>query len=131
MKKIIVAILVIGVLAGLVIVTKNNNDPQISNEDKLTIQKIDSDVTAGGVLLDVRTKDEFESGHIKTAQNLSLQDIQSGIYPAVDKTSPVYVYCRSGNRSSQARAILEGAGFSNVIDLGALTEVQSLGGEVI
>lgn len=70
------------------------------------------------VLLDVRTKQEYASGHIASAINLDFND-QS--FPAqlslLDKTKNYLVYCRSGNRSSQAIKIMQQSGFSGIVDL--------------
>jgi rhodanese-related sulfurtransferase len=94
------------------------------------MQTIKDDISKGGKLIDVRTATEYESGHIDGAVNLSLQDIQAGTLPTAPKDKPVYVYCRSGNRSSQASATLKAAGYQNIIDLGTITHVQSIGGEI-
>jgi len=94
------------------------------------MQTVQNDVSAGGQLLDVRTPAEYAEGHIEGASNWSVQRIQAGELPAVAKDKPVYVYCQSGNRSSQATAALKAAGFTNIIDLGAMSSVQKLGGAI-
>ena len=48
--------------------------------------------------------------------------------PTVAKNKPIYVYCHSGVRAGQATTLLKKAGYTNIIDLGAITHVQSLGG---
>ena len=88
-------------------------------------------IKANGTVFDVRTPEEFTSGHVKEATNLPLGDIQNGTLPTVDKTTPIYVYCRSGSRSATATSLLRNAGFTNVTDLGAMSEVVALGGEVV
>lgn len=89
---------------------------------------IESAMNSGSPLIDVRTPEEFIAGHIKGAINLPLSDIQSGSFPATPKDKIVYVYCRSGNRSSQASKILNDAGYTHVSDLGAMTSVIAMGG---
>jgi rhodanese-related sulfurtransferase len=96
----------------------------------LSIQTIKNDVGQGGQLVDVRTIEEYNDGHIDGAINLTLQDIEAGQLPDSDKDKPLYLYCRSGNRSGQATVILKKAGFTNIIDLGAMTYVESLGGVI-
>ena len=82
----------------------------------------------GALLLDVRTSAEFESGHFANANNFSVEKMKNGGMPNVDKNTTIYVYCRSGNRSAQAAALLKNAGFTNVKDLGGLDDVVNIGG---
>ena len=73
---------------------------------------------AGVVTVDVRTPGEFMTGHIQGAQNI---DFESGNFEneisTLDKEATYAVYCRSGNRSGQAVAIMHDAGFHNVYNL--------------
>jgi len=69
-------------------------------------------------LLDVRTPQEFEKGHIENAENLNYFD--AGFKSALeklDKSVPVYVYCRSGGRSAKAMKIMQEMGFVTVYNL--------------
>lgn len=88
---------------------------------------IEAAVKQGAVLLDVRTEAEFKGGHAPLATNLDVQEIARGTLPNVDKNTTIYVYCRSGNRSAQAKQLFEKAGFTKVQDLGGLQDVQRLG----
>ncbi len=71
------------------------------------------------LIIDVRTPQEFQSGHIKGAINIEYQQIVEKI-PAVtqDKKQRIALYCRSGNRSGQAQKMLQNAGYENVVNLG-------------
>lgn len=89
---------------------------------------VQEDVKNGAQLIDVRTPEEFKAGHFDNAINVPLDKIISGEYPAVARNTTTYVYCRSGNRSSQAKQLLEKVGFTNIKDLGGLEDVQKLGG---
>ncbi len=131
-KILLIAVIAIIGLGGLFIVFQNGNksDASATSSSELSIQTVKDDVGNGGQLIDVRTPAEYSSGHIDGAVNLSLQDIQSGAMPAVQKDKPIYVYCRSGNRSSEATAILKAAGYQKIVDLGAITNVQSIGGVI-
>jgi rhodanese-related sulfurtransferase len=132
MKILIVSGLLLLGLVGVAIFTKDNDSTATATDTStINMKTIENDSANGGQLLDVRTTEEFSQGHIKGAVNLSLQDIQTGALPSAQKDRPVYVYCRSGNRSAQAVGILEKAGYQDVTDLGAMTSVQALGGEVI
>lgn len=69
-------------------------------------------------LIDVRTPEEFKEGHIKGAENIDF--LAEGFLPKFerfDKNKPLYIYCRSGNRSAKAAAKLSEMGFSQIIDL--------------
>ncbi|RFN58581.1 rhodanese-like domain-containing protein [Marixanthomonas ophiurae] len=80
-------------------------------------------------LVDVRTTEEFGVSHLKDAQNICVTDadFQEKIKD-LDKTKPVYVYCRSGGRSARAAKILEENGFTKVYDLqGGITSWDEQG----
>lgn len=64
--------------------------------------------TTGAVLLDVRTKEEYKSGHVPGAVNIPLDNLQSA---KLDKDKPLFVYCLSGARSSRACSYLKQQGF--------------------
>ena len=70
-------------------------------------------------LVDVRTPREYKSGHIGKAINIDL--FQSGIFKQaieeLDKSKPIYLYCRSGSRSKKAAQKILDLGFEKVYDL--------------
>ncbi|MBC7570648.1 MAG: rhodanese-like domain-containing protein [Spirosoma sp.] len=70
-------------------------------------------MTQGVTIIDVRSKGEFQGGHLKKAINAPL-DTLPGSLPKLDKSKPVVVCCASGMRSASAKHILESAGFANV-----------------
>jgi rhodanese-related sulfurtransferase len=76
------------------------------------------DTTQNALLVDVRTPEEFESGHLKRAVNIDFRsdDFKSQIQK-LDKNTPIFVYCHSGNRSGQATAMMQEMGFTNVSNL--------------
>jgi len=69
-------------------------------------------------LVDVRTPEEYAEGHIKNARNIDFlaNDFSKAILK-VDKDQPVYIYCRSGNRSGQAAQIMQKLGYKTIYDL--------------
>lgn len=89
---------------------------------------IQAAMNEGAVLVDVRTAEEFGAEHAVGAVNVSLQQIQAGDYGNLPKDETIYVYCRSGNRSAQAKKILEGEGY-DVVDLKSLTAWKQMGGQ--
>ena len=82
------------------------------------------DMLKTAAVIDVRTPGEHASdGHLQGDHNIPVQELEARVADVAalvggDKTKPVVVYCRSGARSSRARGILEGAGFTNVVDAG-------------
>lgn len=78
------------------------------------------------LLIDVRTAEEFNSGHIPGAINLALQDLPQQM-STLPKDQPIVVYCRSGARSNSAAEMLTGAGFGQIYDLGGIQRWQSQG----
>ena len=84
------------------------------------------------VLVDVRTPEEFAEGHLEGAVNINLQGPDfEGEIAELDPEATYVVYCRSGNRSAQAAAIMAEAGFTDVRDLGGIQAWQAAGGEVV
>ncbi|RVT77523.1 rhodanese-like domain-containing protein [Flavobacterium sufflavum] len=69
-------------------------------------------------ILDVRTPEEFATGHIDNAQNIDWQgeNFVKNV-EKLNKNKPVYVYCRSGKRSLKASEKLEELGFKNIYNL--------------
>lgn len=67
-------------------------------------------MAAGAVIVDVRTKGEFDSGHIKGAINLPLQTLEQHL-GKLKKDKPVITCCASGMRSSSARGFLKSKGY--------------------
>jgi rhodanese-related sulfurtransferase len=107
---------------------KNNEGKKSDNANSKT--KVISEVLApeefiaklqssnGGQLVDVRTPEELNEGKIENAQNIDFyaNDFKSKI-EALDKSKPVFVYCRSGGRSAKAANIFKEAGFKEIYDL--------------
>ena len=105
------------------------NQPTTNNQDNVTVQKIAKEIVSGeAYLYDVRTTVEYDLEHAAGALNHNVEKIKSGDLPPVDKEDKVYLYCRSGNRSAQAKSVLESLGYTNVIDLGALQSWKDAGG---
>ncbi|MDG1718211.1 MAG: thioredoxin domain-containing protein [Flavobacteriales bacterium] len=86
-----------------------------------------------GIIIDVRTSQEFNSGHIIDATNIDFySDDFTDKLKIVRKDVPIYVYCRSGGRSSSAANKMEKLGFTKVYNLlGGIGSWQSEGYETI
>lgn len=111
------------VVVGLILVTSpvlaSCGGSSSSSDDTTTVISL---VPAGKVI-DVRTPEEFSEGYVKGAVNIDVSNpnFESQI-AALDKDAAYSVYCRSGNRSAVAVEIMRNAGFTNVVDLGAVEE---------
>lgn len=91
---------------------------QISPQEAKERMEEEKDV----LILDVRTQEEYDSGHIKNAVCLPNEDIinEPDILP--DKDQEILVYCRSGNRSKQAAQKLADMGYENIIEFGGILD---------
>ena len=90
---------------------------QISQEEAKSMMIRDD----GHVIVDVRRRDEYDSGHIPGAiliPNESIGTEKPAELPDLDQI--ILVYCRSGNRSAQASQKLADIGYTNVFDFGGI-----------
>jgi rhodanese-related sulfurtransferase len=88
----------------------------ITKVDPATAESL---VKQGVTVLDVRTPEEYATGHIAGAVNVNWEgtDFASQV-KQLDPAKPVLVYCHSGNRSGQAVQVMEQEGFQRIFDLG-------------
>jgi phage shock protein E len=82
-------------------------------------------------IIDVRTKGEYEGGHIQGAELLDIMDIMQGTFPSVPLDTEILLYCESGNRAMMAKTMLEKAGYTNVTNGGSIDDVLALGYELM
>ena len=71
------------------------------------------------LLFDVRTMEEYNNGHLKGSVNIDFyeQELFNKFFKKVEKSKPIYIYCRSGNRSKKSSEKLQELGFVKVYDL--------------
>ncbi len=75
------------------------------------------------IILDVRTLEEYNEGHIPGAICIPNDSIGTEEIPELpDKDQVIYVYCRSGNRSKQAAAKLVELGYTNIVEFGGIMD---------
>jgi rhodanese-related sulfurtransferase len=129
MKKVIIfAVLIIAAFAAGVLATSkpssgNSNTKVLGKQQAyshLTPEQFDTALSTGEyTLIDIRTTDEFNSGHLKNAlQNDYYQTQQFSSYlDSLDKNKKYLMYCRTGHRSGLAMGIMQQKGFANVSDL--------------
>jgi phage shock protein E len=79
-------------------------------------------------VIDVRTPAEYAAGHIAGARNIDVEaaDFASKI-ASLDKKAPYLVYCHSGRRSGIAAAQMAAAGFTDIVDGGAMADLVAAG----
>ncbi len=107
------------IIALLAFVLFKNNFAQTDNS---ALKKA---IKNGAFLVDVRTPQEFSSGSVKGAVNIPLSEITQRISEFKGKKN-IVVFCRSGNRSTQAKNILEQNGIKNVINGGPWQNVNQI-----
>ena len=74
----------------------------------------------GAVLLDVRTPREYREGHVPGSVNVPLDTLSGPEAVPAGKDDPLFVYCHSGARSSQAVRILTRMGYGNTKNIGGM-----------
>lgn len=132
--KVLVGIAVVLIVAvGLFFVFSEPSDTAIQEDEMSseTLSSFEAEVSSGVPLIDVRTPEEFSESHIQGALSLPLDTIKAGTLPDAQKGEKIYVYCRSGNRSAEAKQLLVQAGYTNIVDLGGINEVVALGGKKV
>jgi phage shock protein E len=82
-------------------------------------------IKQGAVILDVRSKEEFEAGHVNGALNIPLDILSSNLKRIRSKDTHIITCCMSGGRSSMAKSILHRAGYDNVHNGGGWNSLQS------
>lgn len=140
MKKIVI------VLSSVLLVSmyacSGNSNPEATTEEVVQQAEVIVDVTASqfkdliaseGTVLDVRTPGEWEEGVIANAEKMNYQaDDFSSQVEKLDKTKPVFVYCKRGGRSAGAAQVLKEKGFTKVYNLdGGITAWMDEGNEVV
>lgn len=92
---------------------------------KATTIKVKSTTKSETFYVDVRTPEEFAQGSVIGAVNIPLDQIEKQLVK-FNGRKKIVVFCRSGNRSSQAKIILEQKGFKNVVNGGSWLDVNKL-----
>lgn len=82
-------------------------------------------VNEGAFLVDVRTPEEFAEGNVKESINIPLDQVAVNLDKFKGKES-IVVFCRSGNRSGQAKNILEQNGFTNITNGGTWQDINDV-----
>lgn len=81
------------------------------------------------MIIDVRTPEEYATGHITGAVNIPVSDLDEGRLGELalaERDAVLQLYCRSGARAAYACAILQSAGFTNAVNIGGLEEAMEV-----
>lgn len=125
MKKSIFLIGTLLIVSIMALGCSNDNE-----ESEAIVNKINAEVAmemmeSGDdfILVDVRTQEEYDEGHIEGALLLPLDQLETlSEEQLTDKDATILVYCRSGNRSAQASKILVDLGYQDVYDFGGIID---------
>ena len=82
-------------------------------------------VKKGAVILDVRSKSEYDGGHIKNSVNIPVDQLQKNLSKLKDKNKPIITCCASGMRSASAKSILQNNGYKNVHNGGGWSSLNN------
>lgn len=118
MNKIIkifgIILLIAAVLIIMIAGSKTHKSYEtISSEEAFKMMNDDT------IILDVRTNEEYNNGHIKNALNIPLDDIINEKIN-IDKNKTILVYCQSGNRSQKASSKLVSLGYEKIYNFGGI-----------
>ena len=83
---------------------------------QVNVDKVRELVEGNNIIIDVREVYEYERGHIKGATNIPLSELRSRVNE-IPKDKPVYLHCRTGQRSYNATLALQNLGFENVYNI--------------
>ena len=128
---------VLGISCGRTMNSKqvSVDSKEVKNEKKAEYKKITSDeaknimLTEKPIVVDVRSLEEYNEGHIPNAISIPLETIENEAETKLkNKDDLILVYCRSGRRSREAALRLIKKGYTNVIDFGG---IQDWNGEVV
>lgn len=127
-KNIIVLFLILSTLFILGCTTLNE-EISSKGQESVKVSKITSEEAkeemnnSNVIILDVRTEDEYNSGHIENSVLIPVDDLENKAEELlVNKEQKILVYCRSGNRSKKAADLLVEMGYTNVYDFGGIKD---------
>jgi len=86
--------------------------------DHIDVQTLHQKMSQKPVIIDVRTTEEFSSGHLPTAKNIPLDELENrleGLTP--HKTQEIFLVCATGRRSKRATDLLRSKGFTQAINV--------------
>ncbi len=127
MKKVICIILLVIIVIGVVLVLSMKDNNQ---ENKQPIRYVSMDEikeimneNMDYIILDARTIEEYNEGHIPNAICIPNETIDESVITKLPrKDQLILIYCRSGNRSKQAATKLANLGYTNLVEFGGIID---------
>ena len=95
---------------------------------RMDLAQIQFDIAKGGLLIDVRSPEEYAEGHVKDALLIPHTQFFSADIPA-EKDASIYLYCKMGPRAKFAASVLKERRYTKVTNLGGLDDMEALGFE--
>jgi phage shock protein E len=84
---------------------------------------VEQKIKSGGVVVDVRTQDEYEDEHFPGSINIPVNELVSRAKEIGDKEKSILLYCASGARSAMGARLLKSLGFKDVVNAGGLYDM--------
>ena len=121
-KNIIFVVLIVVLIVAIIVVMSfsKSSESVIQTLNSGEVSEIIQDESL--IIIDVRTEEEYESGHIEKAINIPYTEIESKVN--YDKNQAIAVYCRTGVRSSEAAKTLEKMGYTKIYNLGGVENID-------
>ena len=94
-------------------------------DHKLTREEVEAIKAGRAYLVDVRSAGEVAEKSCHYAMHWDFDQMVQGRFPNIPKDKQVFVFCRSGNRSSMAQRLLGGDGFTDAHDIGGFDSVPA------
>ncbi len=125
MKKLVFLFLAIFLTVGAYAQTSQGKLSDTHKSPETIIQEVK---TGKAYLVDVRTPEEYGEGHLAYSKNIDFRatDFKSQI-SKLDRSKPVYLYCRSGNRSGKAADTLQTLNFKAAYNIGGFADLKTAG----
>ena len=122
MKKILFLLLAVMLLTACGQEKENDREAVYVNITAEEAKQI-MDIEEGYIILDVRTQEEYDQGHIPGATQISHEEIEENAEDVLtDKNQLILVYCRSGRRSKIAAEVLVELGYTNIREFGGIID---------
>ena len=126
MKKVIIILIILVVIIGGVIMLNKNTEKELTNQIQyVSMEEITTIMqeNTNYIILDVRTIEEYNEGHIPNAICIPNETIDETVTKQLpNKDQLILIYCRSGNRSKQAALKLQHLGYTNLVEFGGITD---------